>query len=72
MAFEDGKIMIWMGAGKGDANLQAVADKFTAELGIEVVVEVVDPGLTDKYQQAAARTSCFGPMTGLANGPLAG
>lgn len=53
-AFEEGKIVIWMGAGKGDANLQAVAEKFTAELGVEVVVEVVDPGLTDKYQQAAA------------------
>jgi len=53
-AFEDGKIVIWMGAGKGDANLQAVGDKFAAELGVDVVVEVVDPGLTDKFQQAAS------------------
>ena len=53
-AFEDGKIVIWMGAGKGDEKLQAVADKFTKELGVDVVVEVVDPGLADKFQQAAA------------------
>jgi len=53
-AFEDGKLVVWMGGGKGDANLQAVGDKFAAELGVDVVVEVVDPGLTDKFQQAAA------------------
>ncbi|MCV6825833.1 MULTISPECIES: maltose/maltodextrin ABC transporter substrate-binding protein MalE [Halocynthiibacter] len=53
-ALEEGKITIWMGAGKGNENLQAVADKFTEELGIEVSVEVVDPGLTDKFQQAAS------------------
>lgn len=53
-ALEEGKITIWMGAGKGEDNLQAVAAKFTEELGIEVSVEVVDPGLTDKFQQAAS------------------
>ncbi len=53
MAFEDGKLVIWMGADKGDALLQEVVAKFTADLGVEVIVEVVDP-LTDKFQQAAA------------------
>ena len=53
-ALEEGVVTIWMGAGKGDANLQAAADAFTADLGVEVKVEVVDPGLTDKFQQAAA------------------
>ncbi len=54
VALEDGKIVIWMGGGKADVNLQAVADGFSADLGVDVVVEVVDPGLTDKFQQAAA------------------
>lgn len=53
-AFEDGKITIWMGANKGDVNLPAVVAAFTNDLGIDVAVEVVDPGLTDKFQQAAA------------------
>ena len=53
-ALEEGVVTIWMGAGKGDVNLQAAAAAFTADLGVEVKVEVVDPGLTDKFQQAAA------------------
>ena len=53
-AFEDGKITIWMGANKGDVNLPAAVAAFTADLGVEVSIEVVDPGLTDKFQQAAA------------------
>ena len=53
-ALEEGVVTIWMGAGKGDALLQKAADAFTADLGVEVKVEVVDPGLTDKFQQAAA------------------
>ena len=53
-ALEEGVVTIWMGAGKGDANLQAATDAFTADLGVEVTVEVVDPGLTEKFQQAAA------------------
>jgi len=42
-----------MGGDKGDALLQEVVAQFTADLGVEVVVEVADP-LTDKFQQAAA------------------
>ena len=53
-ALEEGVVTIWMGAGKGDALLQEAAAAFTADLGVDVVVEVVDPGLTDKFQQAAA------------------
>ncbi len=53
-AFEDGKIVIWTGANRDrDALLEATAG-FTEDLGIEVVVEVVDPDLPQKYQQAAA------------------
>ncbi|MEY1556725.1 maltose/maltodextrin ABC transporter substrate-binding protein MalE [Yoonia sp. R2331] len=53
-AFEDGKLVIWTGANRDqDALMQAVAP-FTADLGIEVVVEVVDPDLPQKFQQAAA------------------
>ncbi|MCK0119336.1 maltose/maltodextrin ABC transporter substrate-binding protein MalE [Loktanella sp. F6476L] len=53
-AFEDGKIVIWTGANRDrDALIEATAG-FTEDLGIEVVVEVVDPDLPQKYQQAAA------------------
>ncbi len=53
-AFEDGKLVIWTGANRDqDALMQAVAP-FTEDLGIEVVVEVVDPDLPQKFQQAAA------------------
>jgi len=53
-AFEDGKLVIWTGANRDKAQLDAAAAAFTDELGVEVVVEVVDPDLTDKFQQAAA------------------
>jgi maltose/maltodextrin transport system substrate-binding protein len=52
-AFEKDKILIWVGPNREDAALRTVAEKFTADLGIPVTVEVVDP-LTDKFQQAAA------------------
>jgi maltose/maltodextrin transport system substrate-binding protein len=52
-AFEKDKILIWVGPNREDAALQAIGDKFEADLGIPVTVEVVDP-LTDKFQQAAA------------------
>ena len=52
-ALEEGKIVIWTGGGKATANLQAIADRFTADLGVPVLVEEVDP-LVDKFQQAAA------------------
>ena len=53
VALEDGKITIWMGAGKGLERLQEVSRRFTEDLGIEVVIEEVEP-LPDKFQQAAA------------------
>ena len=52
-ALEEGKLTIWMGGDKGDAQLAEIAAQFTADLGVEVSVEVADP-LTDKFQQAAA------------------
>ena len=53
LAFEDGKLVIWTGDNRDAAQLSAAVAAFTADLGIEVVVEVVEP-LTEKYQQAAA------------------
>ncbi len=53
MAMEDGKLLIWINGDKGYNGLQAVGDKFAAELGVEVVVEHPE-NVTDKFQQAAA------------------
>lgn len=53
LAFEEGKLLIWIGPNKGDAELRKAVEKFTADTGVAVTVEVVDP-LTDKFQQAAA------------------
>ncbi|MCX7300897.1 MAG: maltose/maltodextrin ABC transporter substrate-binding protein MalE [Rhodobacterales bacterium] len=53
-AFEDGSILIWVGANRDEAALQAIGDQFAADLGVPVTVQVVDPDLTDKFQQAAA------------------
>lgn len=53
LAFEEGKLLIWLGPNKGDAELRKAVEKFTADTGVAVTVEVVDP-LTDKFQQAAA------------------
>jgi maltose/maltodextrin transport system substrate-binding protein len=52
-ALEEGKLVIWMGPNKGSAGLKAIAAKFTEELGVEVLVEEVDPAV-EKFQQAAA------------------
>ncbi|QPH52763.1 maltose/maltodextrin ABC transporter substrate-binding protein MalE [Pontivivens ytuae] len=53
-AFDDDTLTIWTGANRDrDALLEATA-AFTEDLGIEVVVEVVDPDLPQKFQQAAA------------------
>ena len=52
-AFEDGKLLIWINGDKGFTGLQALGDKFKAELGIDVVVEHPE-AVTDKFQQAAA------------------
>ena len=43
-----------LGTNRDDAVLQAIAAKFTADLGVDVKVEVVDPDLPQKFQQAAA------------------
>jgi maltose/maltodextrin transport system substrate-binding protein len=53
-ALEDGALLIWVGANRDEAALQAIGDQFAADLGVAVTVEVVDPDLTDKFQQAAA------------------
>jgi maltose/maltodextrin transport system substrate-binding protein len=52
-AFEDGKLVVWINGDKGFTGLQALGDKFTEELGIEVVVEHPE-AVTDKFQQSAA------------------
>ena len=51
-ALEEGKLVIWMDSRDNDL-LAQVAAGFTADLGVEVVIENVDP-LTDKFQQAAS------------------
>lgn len=53
-ALEDGSLLIWVGANRDEVALQAIGDQFTADLGVPVTVQVVDPDLTDKFQQAAA------------------
>lgn len=55
-AFEDGKLLIWINGDKGFNGLQAVGDKFTEELGVEVVVEHPE-SVTDKFQQSASTGS---------------
>lgn len=52
-AFEDGKLLIWINGDKGFNGLQAIGDKFKAELGVDVVVEHPE-AVTDKFQQSAA------------------
>ena len=52
-AFDDGKLLIWINGDKGYDGLQALGDKFTEELGVEVVVEHPE-SVTDKFQQSAA------------------
>ena len=47
-------LTIWTGANRDKAQLEAAAAAFTEDLGIDVVVEVVDPDLPQKFQQAAA------------------
>jgi maltose/maltodextrin transport system substrate-binding protein len=54
VALEDGALLIWVGANRDEVALQAIGDQFAADLGVPVTVEVVDPDLTDKFQQAAA------------------
>jgi len=53
MALENGKLLIWINGDKGFNGLQAIGDRFAAELGVDVVVEHPE-NVTDKFQQAAA------------------
>lgn len=53
-ALEEGKLLIWLGTNRDDAAVRTIAEKFTADLGVDVTVEVVDPDLPLKFQQAAA------------------
>ena len=53
-AFEDGALLIWTGANRDKAALEEAVQPFVDDLGIEVSVEVVDPDLPQKFQQAAA------------------
>jgi maltose/maltodextrin transport system substrate-binding protein len=52
-AFEEGSLLVWINGDKGYNGLQAIGDRFTEELGIEVVVEHPE-AVTDKFQQSAA------------------
>ena len=52
-AAKEGELLVWIGTNRDEAALQSILDKFTADLGIPVKVEVVDP-VPDKFQQAAA------------------
>ena len=53
VALEEGELLVWIGTNRDEAALQTVLDKFTADLGVEATVEVVDT-VPDKFQQAAA------------------
>jgi maltose/maltodextrin transport system substrate-binding protein len=52
-AFEEGKLLVWIGTNRDETALQQVVQKFTDDLGIPATVEVVDP-VPEKFQQAAA------------------
>ena len=53
-ALEEGSLLIWLGTNRDDAAVRTIAQQFTDDLGVEVTVEVVDPDLPLKFQQAAA------------------
>ena len=54
VALEAGKLTVWLGTNRDDAAVRTIAEKSTEDLGVEVTVEVVDPDLPLKFQQAAA------------------
>ncbi|MEL6641069.1 MAG: maltose/maltodextrin ABC transporter substrate-binding protein MalE, partial [Pseudomonadota bacterium] len=47
-------LTIWTGANRDKDQLEAALAPFTEDLGLTVTVEVVDPDLPQKFQQAAA------------------
>ncbi|RED10673.1 maltose/maltodextrin ABC transporter substrate-binding protein MalE [Pontivivens insulae] len=53
-ALEDGTLLIWTGANRDKEALEAAVAPFVEEYGIDVTVEVVDPDLPQKFQQAAS------------------
>ncbi|MBY5931986.1 maltose/maltodextrin ABC transporter substrate-binding protein MalE [Tateyamaria omphalii] len=53
-AFDADSLTIWTGSNRDRDQLLAATSAFTEDLGIEVIVEVVDPDLPQNYQQAAA------------------
>ncbi len=53
VAFAD-SLTIWTGANRDKDQLEAAVAAFTADLGVDVTVEIVDPDLPQKFQQAAA------------------
>ena len=54
LALEDGRIVIWTGANRDRQALEAAVQPFVEDYGIPVSVEVVDPDLAQKFQQAAS------------------
>lgn len=53
-AFEEGSLLIWTGANRDKEALEAAVKPFTDSYGINVTIEVVDPDLPQKFQQAAS------------------
>ena len=53
-AFEDDALLIWTGAQRDKDQLEKASQAFSEEFGVTVTVEVVDPDLPGKYQQAAS------------------
>jgi len=71
-AFDDDKLVIWMGANRGADQLAEVGKRFEEELGIAVEVLEVEPlraSISRPRQPVTDRTLCCGPMTASANGP---
>ncbi len=54
LALEDGTITIWTGDNRDRAALLEAVQPFVDDLGVQVIVEIVDPDLPQKFQQAAA------------------
>ncbi|MGX9856500.1 maltose/maltodextrin ABC transporter substrate-binding protein MalE [Limimaricola variabilis] len=53
MAFEDGKLLMWVGGDRDVEQIRAIGQQFEEEFGVPVEVAVVEP-LPEKFQQAAA------------------
>ncbi len=54
LALENGTITIWTGDNRDRAALLEAVQPFVDDLGVQVIVEIVDPDLPQKFQQAAA------------------